>query len=165
MNDFVLNEDMTEAFLEGCKRESDFQKKLESLDGNLFEFLFSENVEDVVGTIVNQETLSKLHEANNLLEIIGTMDDMEIEKFSEPDPKCVEGIVAVTIHDGIGMFMGAVYRALRRLTELADELMVMPRENETTRLVFSFHDLWSEYRALTADEIEKEKNLLEENHD
>lgn len=161
-----INNDMTEAVMEKFQDKLKIMKKIEDNGGDLFSAVFGEReIDRFYGTKVNEDVLLRAWNANTNLDIIGTMDDAEIEMFEEPNPRCREAIVAFTIHNGVKLFKGKVYEAFRRLVESSDNIMVMPRENESTRFVFSFEDLWLENRLLTDEEIEEEKNNFMEGID
>lgn len=166
MQDMEINQEMTEAVMEKFKREIDVQKKIKDNDGDIFSAIFGErDIDRFYGTKRNDDVILRLWKANVDLDIIGTMDDSEIELFDKPNPRCRDAVVAFTIYNGIKLFDGKVYEAFRRLVENADNIMVMPRENGSIRFVFCFEELWLESRMMSDEEIEEEKNKFMEDID
>ena len=164
--DVEINNDMTEAVMEKFQDKLKIMKKIDENGGDLISAVFGEReINRFYGTEVNKDVLLRAWNANTNLDIIGTMDDIEIEIFEKPNPRCREAVVAFEIHNGVKLFKGKVYEAFRRLVESSDNIMVMPRENETTRFVFAFEELWLESRLLTDEEIEEEKNNFMEDID
>ena len=166
MNDFVLNEEMTEAVLEKCKEELKIKEKIEKNDGDLLAAIFGEReVDRFYGTVVNEEKIKTLKQANALLDIINTSDDVTVEKFEDPCPLCPSESVIINVPNGFGMFNGAVYRAFRRLTKIADDFMVMWRGERSVRMVFNFKDVWLEHREMTDEEMEEYNNMEDTEND
>lgn len=164
--DVEINNDMTEAVMENLQNKLRIQRRIEECEGDLLSAVFGERKADrFYGTVIDESVLKMVEYANLQLDIIGTQEDFEIEKFVEPNPRCREAVVAVTIHDGINYFYGKVFRAFSKIAERADSLMILSREDRSTRFVFSFNNLWADSREMTDAEIEEEKNNLMEGID
>lgn len=158
-DDFVFNKDLTEAVLEKAKQEIDLAKKVEECGGDdILAFLMKDETPQMIGTVLNEECISKVKEANSILDILEVSDEIEADRFTEPNVKCREAIVAIEVT--VACFLkNAQLNALRRLVELADEINIFPRENVTVRIVFVFHNLWKEYREMAEEEIKSEEEI------
>lgn len=163
MEDYKINEEMTGAVMENYKDMLKVAKKIENCDGDILSAVFGEQeVNRFYGTKLNENVIKRLRSVNDKLDIIGATKEIEIQKFVEPNPRCREAVVAITVHDMIADFKGELYYALYWLVVLADSVSVMPRDDRTVRIVFVFNDLWSESRLMTDEEIEEEKNKFME---
>lgn len=163
MESYKVNEEMTGAVIENYKDMLKVAKKIEDCDGDILSAIFGEREENrFYGTKINENVIKRLRRVNDKLDIIGATKEIEIQKFVEPNPRCREAVVAITVHDMIADFKGELYYALYWLVGLADSVSVMPRDDRTVRIVFVFNDLWVESRLMTDEEIEEEKNKFME---
>ena len=147
--DYVLNQDLTEAMMEKLQRDLELYRKIEEHDGDP-ELAILSSLDDKTefrGTVLNEATVAKLNRANELLDILGTLDEIEVDKFTEPHPECRAGVAAINI-TWLCSFKKTVYKAFRELAAISDEMDVLQMENDEgtyTRLVFTFKNLWLEY--------------------
>lgn len=168
MRDYKVNEEMTGAVIENYKDILKVAKKIEDCDGDILSAVFGCREENrFYGTKINENVVKRLRLANRKLDVIGATGEIEIQKFNEPNPRCREAVVAITVHDMIADFKGELYSALDWLIGIADSVSIMPRDNRTVRIVFVFNNLWEESRLMSDEEIEEEKNkfLEDTNHD
>ena len=155
--EFAVNSEMTNAVMENMQDYLQLQKRIEEVDGDIFALFNERDIDRFDGTVVNEEVILKLEDVNKCLDVIGTTEDVEIEKFEEPNPKLREAFVAITIHNGVAFFKGAAYGSFRRIVELSDEMSVVPCGDLDARIVFIFKNLWSEHREMTAAELEEQR--------
>lgn len=163
MEDYKINEEMTGAVMENYKDMLKVAKKIEDCDGDILSAVFGEQeVNRFYGTKLNENVVKRLMMANRKLDVINATGEIEIQKFVEPNPRCREAVVAITLHDMIADFKGELYYALYWLIGIADSVSIMPRDGRTVRIVFVFYNLWLESRLMTDEEIEEEKNKFME---
>lgn len=152
-NGYEINEDLTNATLETLEHEAQI--------ANMFSNFFSDSPDAFdafdfprprrIGTVVNQEVLKRVYEANKFLEIIQIAGDTKIEKFTEPNPYDKDAFVAFTTQDCFMRYDLTVKNAFSSLIDLCDEMIVRTIDDTHNRYVFIFSNLWEQYR------IEEEK--------
>lgn len=152
-----VNHELTEAVFENIQHELELKKKIDDNDGDIIAAIFSENEADrFFGTEINSETIRKAEEANVLLDIISIMDDVKVQKFTDISPYCRYATVAIDFYGFAAHFTKTVFKAFRRLTEIADDFDVMQFDDHA-RIAFGFDNLWSKHREMTDAELEDQR--------
>ena len=160
---YVVNEDLTSAVLENVKSEISFNKKVSEFGGDILAAFVDDLDNDrFYGTVVNEDTLKKLHRANELLDIIKTNRDVNVKKFKEPNPRSSIGVVAVHAIRGMSVISGTAYKAFRELVQIADDCSILPATSDKARISFGFHNLWKESREMTDAELAEENDFTDE---
>lgn len=159
-DEFVFNKDLTEANLEALEESAKILDALKRCASG--EVSLDDCMGRRVGTVVNETVLKKAYAANNLLDIIQTVGDIETEKFAEPDPEATEAFVAFTTQDCYMNYSLTAKNALGELIRLCDELIVRTIDDTHNRYVFLFKNLWKEYREKNENEMLEEWDAWEE---
>lgn len=156
--EFIVNHDLTNATLEAINHEAQIDNALEmffAADGEISEI--ADVIPRRVGTSVNEDVLYRVNSANNLLDIIQTVGDIEAEKFTKPDPMSSSAFVAFTTQTSFVRYSLSAKKALSNLIALCDEMNVWTTDDTQTRYIFIFNDFWKEYRDITEEERQKYK--------
>lgn len=162
-SDYKVNEELTAAHMEEIKKEKDFYEGLMSSDGFPFSDDFEEDDDErFYGTVFDDSCWGVINRVNDLLDILNTSSDITVQKFTEPNPRTPDAIVAFTTQD-VCSLAGTQYKAFAELTQLAKEMYIVPKENRNVRFAFSLGNVWKEHRDLTDEEMQEELDAEFEN--
>jgi len=141
---YILNEDKSTASLEKMQRDVEFVKDVIENDGNPLSLLFDEERESFYGTVLDEDIMKKAYRVNDLLEIVAIGSNVEVQKFEEPKPRSSSAVFALTFK-GLNSINQTAMKAFKEITQIVDEVIIIPRENETTRISFVLDGLWAEH--------------------